>query len=132
MPGNYNRIVLAGNLTRDPESKTIGSGSTVCKFSIAVNRKYKETKETTYFDIVAWEKTGEICQQYLRKGSSALVEGRLAIRKYVDKNGAQRQAVEVIIDGMQMLDNKGDVLGDAPSQASASYTYDDLDSEIPF
>jgi single-strand DNA-binding protein len=127
MPGNYNRVILVGNLTKDPETKTLGSGQTVCKFGIAVNRRTKTTDETMFVEIVAWEKLADLCQQYLKKGRSVLVEGRLAIRSYEDKDGAKRKATEVVIDAMQMLDAKD---ASAPSQASLYGEQDD--SEIPF
>ncbi len=124
MPGNYNRIVLAGNVTRDPETQTIASGSTVCKFGLAVNRKRKDDEEVTFFNVVAWDKLAETCSTYLHKGSSILVEGRITIRKYNDKSGVERTAVEVCINGMQMLDKKNDVV--------TTTGYYDEDSEIPF
>jgi single-strand DNA-binding protein len=126
VPGNYNRVILVGNLTKDPETKTLGSGQTVCKFGIAVNRRTKTTDETMFVEIVAWEKLADLCRQYLKKGRSVLVEGRLAIRSYEDQNGAKRKATEVVIDAMQMLDAKDA----APAQASLYGELDD--SEIPF
>jgi single-strand DNA-binding protein len=125
MPGNYNKIILVGNLTKDPESKTLPSGASVCKFAIAVNRKTKNDAETMYVDLVAWEKTGEVCQQYLKKGRSVLVEGRLAIRSYEDKDGSKRKATEVVIDSMQMLDAKDA----APAQAEL---YGEMEEEVAF
>ena len=124
MAGNYNRIILAGNVTRDPETRKLDSGSSVCKFTIAVNRRSKKVDETIFVDISAWDNLGEICSQYLKKGRSVLVEGRLAIRSYEDKAGAQRKATEVVIDAMQILDAKD---ASAPSQASL---YDE--EEVPF
>src|SRR5258708_14549499 len=123
MPGNYNRIVLAGNVTRDPETQTIASGSTVCKFGLAVNRKRKDDEEVTFFNVVAWDKLAETCSTYLHKGSSILVEGRITIRKYNDKSGVERTAVECCINGKQMLDKKNDVV--------TTTGYYDEDSEIP-
>ena len=77
MAGSYNRIVLVGNLTRDPEIRYVdGGGKAVTKFALAVNRKSKGGDETMFVDIVAWDRLGEICNQYLKKGMSALVEGR--------------------------------------------------------
>jgi single-strand DNA-binding protein len=125
MPGNYNRIILVGNLTKDPETKKLDSGSTVCKFGLAVNRRTKNVDETMFVDIAAWEKTGEVCMQYLKKGRSVLVEGRLAIRSYEDKDGAKRKATEVVIDSMQMLDAKDAT----PSQNSL---YGDEEEEAAF
>ena len=125
MPGNYNRIILDGNLTKDPETKTLGSGQTVCKFGLAVNRRTKNSDETMFVEIVAWEKLAELCQEYLKKGRSVLVEGRLAIRSYEDKDGVKRKATEVVIDAMQMLDAKDA----SPTQASL---YGEEEEEVAF
>jgi len=108
MAGSYNRIILVGNLTRDPEIRYVdGGGKAVTKFSLAVNRRTKQGDDTMFIDIVAWDRLGEICNQYLRKGMSALVEGRLTIRNYETKDGEKRKAVEVVASDMQMLDSKG-------------------------
>jgi single-strand DNA-binding protein len=137
MPGNYNRIILAGNLTRDPEAKVTQTGEQLVKFAIAVNRKTKSGEETMFVDITAWGKLAETCNTYLRKGSSVLVEGRLTIRSYDDKDGNPRKATEVVIDAMQMLDRKGDSMGNrggysASSNAGSSYGDESIESEIPF
>ncbi len=108
MAGSYNRIILVGNLTRDPEIRYVQSGNAVTKFALAVNRRSKGADETTFVDIVAWDngnyKLAETCNTYLKKGMSVLVEGRLVIRSYEDKDGQKRKATEVVIDTMQMLD----------------------------
>ena len=147
MAGSYNRIVLVGNLTRDPEIRYVdGGGKAVTKFALAVNRKSKGGDETMFVDIVAWDRLGEICNQYLKKGMSALVEGRLAIRKYDDKDGNKRTAVEVVASDMQMLDSKGRTNGEssgsystagrassgASSSSSSSFDEATMDDEIPF
>jgi len=145
MAGSYNRIVLVGNLTRDPEIRYVdGGGKAVTKFAIAVNRKTKGGDETMFVDVVAWDRLGEICNQYLKKGMSTLVEGRLAIRKYDDKDGNKRTAVEVVASDMQMLDSKGRASGDggsynsggdyAPRAASTNgnVAEDAMEDEIPF
>src|SRR5579884_437500 len=103
MAGNYNKILLVGNLTRDPETRHIQTGDAVTKFSLAVNRKTKQGDDTMFIDVVAWNKLGEVCAQYLRKGASVLIEGRLAIRGYTDKDGNKQKAVEVVASEMQML-----------------------------
>ncbi|MGH7728826.1 MAG: single-stranded DNA-binding protein [Candidatus Binataceae bacterium] len=143
MAGNYNRIVVVGNLTRDPEMRTIdGSGKAVTKFALAVNRRSKGGDETMFIDIVAWERLGEICNQYLKKGMSALVEGRLSIRDYTNKDGEKRRAVEIVASDMQMLDSKGRG-GDGasyggsprPAAVATSGGLEDeaaMDDEIPF
>ena len=121
MAGSYNHITLVGNLTRDPEIKYVdGGGKAVTKFALAVNRKSKAGDETMFIDIVAWDRLGEICNQYLKKGMSTLVEGRLVIRKYDDKDGNKRTAVEVVASDMQMLDSKGRSNGESGGSYAAS------------
>jgi single-strand DNA-binding protein len=145
MAGSYNRIVLVGNLTRDPEIRYVdGGGKAVTKFAIAVNRKTKQGDDTMFVDIVAWDRLGEICNQYLKKGMSTLVEGRLAIRKYDDKDGNKRTAVEVVASDMQMLDSKGrssggdgasyNSAGDGAARPAAGggFAEDAMEDEIPF
>jgi single-strand DNA-binding protein len=149
MAGSYNRVILVGNLTRDPEIRYTQSGKGVTKFTLAVNNP-RNREETTFVDIVAWDRLGETCNTYLKKGMNALVEGRLVIRSYDDKDGNKRKATEVVIDNMQMLGSRrdsagGDEGGDygghnggragaaAPAASSAGDAFgDDLDDEIPF
>src|ERR1700747_1179849 len=104
MAGSYNRITLVGNLGRDPESRYIASGAAVPKFTLAVNRRSKQQEETDYIDCVAWDKLAETCNTYLKKGMSCLVDGRLSIRNYDDKDGNKRKATEGVVNTMQMLD----------------------------
>jgi single-strand DNA-binding protein len=148
MAGSYNRITLVGNLTRDPEIRYVdGGGKAVTKFALAINRKTKGGDETMFIDIVAWDRLGEICNQYLKKGMSALVEGRLVIRKYDDKDGNKRTAVEVVASDMQMLDSKGRGNGEsggsygggsrpagagAPASGGDGFGEDAMEDEIPF
>jgi len=140
MAGSYNKIVLVGNLTRDPEIRYIQSGAAVTKFSLAVNRRSKQGDETMFIDVVAWDKLGEICNTYLKKGMATLVEGRLAIRNYETKEGEKRKSVEVVATEMQMLDSKG---GRSPSGDTGSHERtagrapgegepEAIDEEIPF
>jgi single-strand DNA-binding protein len=130
MAGSYNRIILVGNLTRDPEIRYVQSGSAVTKFAIAVNRRTKGGDETTYVDIVAWDngnfKLAETCNTYLKKGMSVLVEGRLVIRSYDDKDGNKRKATEVVIDQMQMLDRAGASGSSAPRSNGDGASYDNV------
>jgi single-strand DNA-binding protein len=148
MAGSYNRIILVGNLTRDPEIRYTQSGKAVTKFTLAVNNP-RNKEETTFVDVVAWDRLGETCNTYLKKGSSTLVEGRLVIRSYDDKDGNKRKATEVVIDNMQMLSSRGagsESGGDfggsgayagarsgAANGSSAGDSFgDELDDEIPF
>jgi single-strand DNA-binding protein len=96
-----NKIMLIGNLGRDPELNVTAEGTPVTKFSLAVNRKYKTgtgelKEETEWFNIVARRQLAEICERYLHKGSKVYLEGRLSQRKYTDREGVQRTSVEVI------------------------------------
>jgi single-strand DNA-binding protein len=153
MAGSYNRVILVGNLTRDPEIRYTQSGKGVTKFTLAVNNP-RNKEETTFVDIVAWDRLGETCNTYLKKGMNALVEGRLVIRSYDDKDGNKRKATEVVIDNMQMLGsrrdgggpdegggdygggynggNRGTPAAPATSAAGGDAFGDDLDDEIPF
>lgn len=106
-----NKIMLIGNLGRDPELNVTSDGTPVTKFSLAVNRMSRtasgeKQKETEWFNIVAWRQLAEICEKYLHKGSKVYIEGRITQRKYVDKEGIQRTAVDVIANDMKMLDSK--------------------------
>lgn len=145
MAGSFNRVILVGNLVRDPEIRYVGSGAAVTKFTLAVNRRAKQQDETDFIDIVAWDKLAETCNTYLKKGMSVLVEGRLSIRSYETKEGEKRKATEIVINTMQMLDrpNRGGDGGSyertpMPARAGApagGSNFDDdaaLEDEIPF
>lgn len=107
-----NKIMLIGNLGKDPDMNYSQSGMAITKFSLAVNRYSKSSatgerqKETDWFNIVAMDKRAEICNEYLHKGSKVYIEGRLSQRKYTDKNGIERWMVEVIVSDMEMLTPK--------------------------
>lgn len=107
-----NKIMLIGNLGRDPEMSYTPSGSAVTKFTVAVSRRYNDKQsgerkeETTWFNVVAWERLGETCNQYLHKGSKVYLEGRMTSHKYTDKDGNERTAWEVRLENMEMLDTK--------------------------
>lgn len=107
-----NKIVLMGRLTRDPELRRTTSGTAVASFSLAVDRdfKNKETgeKETDFIDIVAWRNTAEFVSKYFSKGRMAVVEGRLQIRPWTDKDGNKRRSAEVVADNIYFGDSKRD------------------------
>jgi len=111
----YNHIVLVGNLTRDPEIRYVASGAPVTKFSIAIGHKTKGGEGVTFVSIVAWNKLAEICNTYLKKGATVLVDGRLHIREYEDKDGARRTATEIVANNLRMLDKRG--TGEAAPEA---------------
>ena len=106
-----NKIMLIGNLGKDPEMNYTPSGIALTKFSLAVNRNTKtatgeKQKETDWFNIVVWRQLAETCNTYLHKGDKVYIEGRLSQRKYTDKNGIDRWMVEVIASDMEMLTPK--------------------------
>lgn len=108
---SLNKVILIGNLTRDPELRYTPAGTAVCTFGVATNRQWTtqtgETKEETEFHrIVAWNKLGELCSQLLSKGRKVYVEGRLATHSWTGQDGTQRTTTEVVIDDMIILDSK--------------------------
>lgn len=112
---SLNKVILIGNLTRDPELRFTPAGTGVCTFGLATNRSWTtqtgETKEETEFHkIVAWNKLGELCSQLLTKGRKVYVEGRLSTHSWIGQDGAQRTSTEVVIDDMIILDSKKAVL----------------------
>ena len=121
-----NRIILMGRLTRDPELRRTGSGTAVTSFSLAVDRDFKSQngeKETDFIDIVAWRSTAEFVSKYFTKGRMAVVEGRLQIRDWTDKDGGKRRSAEVVADNVYFGDSKRDGAGDygaAPAYSAPS------------
>jgi single-strand DNA-binding protein len=116
---NINRVVLVGNLTRDPELRHTPSGTAVCSLRLAVNTRRKDgasgewTEKPNYFDITVWGNQGENCAQYLAKGRPVGIDGRLEWREWEAQDGTKRQAVEVIADTVQFLGGRDGATGDA-------------------
>jgi single-strand DNA-binding protein len=110
---NINRVVLTGNLTHDPELKSLPSGTSVCKLRIACNTRRKDAAtgewgdKPNYFDVTVWGAQGENCAQYLSKGRPVAVDGRLEWRQY-EVDGNKRQAVDIIADSVQFLGSRED------------------------
>jgi len=107
----YNRIILVGNLTRDPELRYMPSGGAVCTTGIATNRKFKKQdgsagEEVCFVDITFFGRTAEVANQYLKRGAKVLVEGRLKLDQWTDQNGGKRSKHSVTVDSMQMLGSK--------------------------
>ncbi len=108
---SLNRVQLIGNLTRDPELRYTPSGKPVCTFGLATNRSWntdsgEKHEETEFHKIVAWNKLGELCSQFLVKGRKVYVEGRLQTRKWKTQEGQDRETTEIVIDDMILLDSK--------------------------
>ncbi|HWA11247.1 MAG TPA: single-stranded DNA-binding protein [Opitutaceae bacterium] len=112
-----NKVFLIGNLTRDPELRVTPKGTAICQFGIAVNRQFKDESgatrdETTFVDIEAWGKQGELVAKYLAKGSLAMVEGRLKLDQWEDKtSGQKRSKIKVVLDNVQFLSSRGSGAG---------------------
>lgn len=105
---NFNKAFVLGNVTRDPELRTTPSGQSVCSFSVATNRFYKDQsgqrqQAAEFHNIVAWGRLAEICQQYLKKGSLVFIEGRIQTRSWQDQNsGQKRYRTEIVAETMQL------------------------------
>jgi len=110
-----NKIVIMGRLTRDPELRRTQSGTAVTSFSIACDRDFKSQsgeKETDFIDVVAWRNTAEFVSKYFAKGRMAVVEGRLQIRDWTDREGGKRRSAEVVADNVYFGDSKRDSGGE--------------------
>jgi len=109
---SLNKVFLLGNLTRDPDLRALPSGSAVCEFGIAVNRRYtsangQEVEEPCFVDIVVWGRSAESCKQYLEKGSQVMIEGRLQLDQWEDRNGGgKRSRLRVIAEQVQFLSRR--------------------------
>lgn len=111
MAKSLNKVMLIGNLTRDPEMRYTPQGTAVCTFGVATNRSWttengEKKEEADFHNIVAWSKLAEICAQLLKKGRKVYVEGRLATKSWQGQDGTQKQRTEVIINDMVVLDKK--------------------------
>lgn len=108
---SLNKVMLIGNMTRDPELRYTPTGVGVCSFGLATNRSWttdagEKKEEVEFHKIVAWNKLAELCSQLLAKGRKVFVEGRLQTRSWVGQDGAQRQSTEIVIEDMIILDSK--------------------------
>ena len=132
-----NKIIVMGRLTRDPELRRTNSGIAVASFTVAVDRDFKPQsgeKETDFIDIVAWRNTAEFVSKYLSKGRMAVVEGRLQLRDWTDKEGNKRRTAEIVADSVYFGDSKrdgGDNSGYAPA-SSGSFAEVEDDGDLPF
>jgi single-strand DNA-binding protein len=109
---NLNKVMIIGNLTRDPELRNTPSGQTVASFSVATNfvwtdQSGQQQKKTEFHNIIAWRKLADICAKYLHKGSKVFIEGRLQTTDWTGQDGVKRYRTEIVTENMIMLDNKG-------------------------
>ena len=100
-----NKVILVGNLTKEPDQRRTKTDKVTTRMSIAVNQGYGENQKTDFFNLVAWEKTAELCGKYLSKGSKVLVEGILRNNNY-EKDGVKHYGVDVIVSSIEFLDSK--------------------------
>jgi single-strand DNA-binding protein len=127
----FNRVTLIGNLTRDPQSKALPSGITLCEFGLAINRKFKsavgeDKDDVCYVDCSAYGKQADVLQEYCRKGKPLFVEGRLKYDTWEDKNGGKRSKLTVVVENFQFLGSRDDAAhaGDGDSAASLDRSTD--------
>ncbi|CFW99827.1 Nucleic acid-binding, OB-fold [Syntrophomonas zehnderi OL-4] len=129
----YNRVIIIGRLTRDPELRYTPNGTAVASFTLAVNRKYNR-EETDFIDVVAWRQSAEFCANYGSKGRLTMVEGRLQIRTYETQEGQKRKVTEVVADELKFLDKAGTSSGSGGSSQAAgrkeSTEWEDLGREV--
>jgi single-strand DNA-binding protein len=134
---SFNKVILMGNLTRDPEVRYTPNGSAVANFAIAVNRKYKQGDETkeevSYIDIVVFGKQAESCGQYINKGDSVLIDGRLQQRRWDDKEtGQKRNKIEVVAQSVNFMPKRSSGGGQAHAQAEPAPEAPVDEGDIPF
>ena len=113
---NINRVIITGNLTRDPELRSLPSGMAVCSLRIAVNTRRKGGSgewedKANYFDVTVWGSQGENCARYLAKGRPVAIDGRLEWREWETQDGQKRQAVDIVADSVQFLSSPRDEAG---------------------
>ena len=145
MAASINRVVLVGNLTRDPELKHTPGGTPVCSLRVAVNSRRKDetgqwTDKPNYFSVSVFGNHAESCSQYLSKGRPVAIDGRLDWREWQSQDGSKREAVEIVAESVQFLGSRGDAAGGETPQfvpagaagESADFAASAADDDIPF
>lgn len=143
---SVNKVILVGNLGKDPELRYTASGTAVVSFSLATTERYKDRdgaqqEKTEWHNIVAWRQLAEICGKYLHKGKQIFIEGKIQTRSYDDRDGNKRYITEIVADQMQMLGRAGDDSGRSnqttpqgpePTVSSFDDPQGNPDDDIPF
>ncbi len=128
---NFNKAIIGGRLTADPELKTTTSGSSVVSFTVAVTRRFTskegEAPQTDFLNVVAWRKTAELVAKYFRKGSSICVTGSVQTRSWTDNDGKKRYATEIVADEINFVDSKSEIGAPASVGTSAPANTDNTD-----
>ena len=132
----FSKAIIVGNLTRDPELRSTPNGASVCSFSVAVNRTFRDSngeqkEDVSFIDCSAWGKLGEMINQYAKKGTGVLVSGRLSQHSWEDKDGNKRSRVEIVVEDFNFTTsgNRGD--SSAPTSAPATDAPADIPNDIP-
>lgn len=137
---NLNRVILAGNLTRDPQLSFTPSNTAVCKFGMAINRRWtdrqsgEKREETCFVDVTAFGRSAETINQYMSKGRGILVEGRLQFSQWTNPEGQKRSKLEVVAENFQFLGGRGEDMGPRPergTRAGAAASHDSPADEPP-
>tara|TARA_B110000459_G_scaffold28974_1_gene29007 strand:- start:605 stop:1012 length:408 start_codon:yes stop_codon:yes gene_type:complete len=131
-----NKVILIGNLGKDPDVRYLDNGVAVANFSLATTENYKNkagerVSQTEWHNIVLWRGLAEVAEKYLKKGASIYIEGKIKTRKWEDKEGNTRYNTEILVDSMNMLGNKKSQ-EDPQSLSSESVTNDDKSDDLPF
>jgi single-strand DNA-binding protein len=132
---SVNKVIVLGNLGKDPELRHLPNGDAVCNFSLATTESWKDKEgnkqdKTEWHNVVIFRKLAEIAGEYLKKGRPVYIEGRLQTRKWQDKEGKDRYTTEIVADQMQMLGSRDEAKEVAKTPALANF--DDMESDIPF
>ena len=139
MAGSLNKVILIGNLGADPEIREMGDGTKMAKFSIATTEKYKNKQgelvsNTDWHNIVLWRRTAELAEQYLKKGDSVCIEGKIKTRSWEDENGVKKWATDIQGDNMTMLgskrEDKSDMGHQAPTEISHNTAEENTESSV--
>lgn len=138
-----NKVILIGNLGKDPEVRYLEGGTAVAKFTLATSENYKDKTSgerktlTEWHNIVVWRGLAEVAEKYLKKGSQIYIEGKLRSRQWQDKDGVNRYTTEIVADTLQMIGKKDDSAGNAQNQSSSTSSPDieqnnNFEDDLPF
>ena len=129
---SFNKVIIGGRLTSDPEQKTTQSGIAVTSFSVAVNRKTKpgEAQKADFFNVTAWRQTADFVARYFKKGSSICIVGSLQNSTWTDQNGQKHNKTDIVADEVMFVDSKGE--GQASSPTAPQWTEVSTDEGLPF
>lgn len=125
-----NKVIISGRTTADIELKATQTGKSVASFTVAVDTGFGENKQTSFLDVIAWEKMAELVSQYVHKGNKVLICGRLQARTWEDKDGKKRKATEIVANEIEFIEAKKSDAAPAPNDSN--YTEIADDSDLPF